>query len=123
MIVELLSSIVLATNVSGCVVPTVSYLQESSNIYTPNITESRNNQNVDDNEYGAISLSPNNFSELDSYQFSFSSELYGRSGNTDYDYYYISVLSKSVFTFSVKNDGELPFTFSVYTYINNSQNN
>ena len=30
MIVELLSSIVLATNVSGCVVPTVSYLQEFS---------------------------------------------------------------------------------------------
>ena len=41
MIVELLSSIVLATNVSGCVMPTSSYVQESSNSYTPQITESR----------------------------------------------------------------------------------
>ena len=54
MIVELLSSIVLATNVSGCVMPTSSYVQESSNSYTPQITESRNNQNVDDTEYHAV---------------------------------------------------------------------
>ena len=121
MIVELLSSIVLATNVSGCVMPTSSYVQESSNSYTPQITESRNNQNVDDTEYRAVRLSPSNFSELDSYQFSFSSELYGRLGNTDYDYYYISVLCDSVFTFTVSNDGELPFWYSVYRYTNQSQ--
>ena len=54
MIAELLSSIVLATNVSGCVMPTSSYVQESSNSYTPQITESRNNQNVDDTEYRAV---------------------------------------------------------------------
>ena len=54
MIAELLSSIVLATNVSGCVMPTSSYVQESSNSYTPQITESRNNQNVDDTEYHAV---------------------------------------------------------------------
>ena len=54
MIVELLSSIVLATNVSGCVMPTSSYVQESSNSYTPQITESRDNQNVDDTEYHAV---------------------------------------------------------------------
>ena len=121
MIAELLSSIVLATNVSGCVMPTSSYVQESSNSYTPQITESRNNQNVDDTEYRAVRLSPSNFSELDSYQFSFSSELYGRLGNTDYDYYYISVLCDSVFTFTVSNDGELPFWYSVYRYTNQSQ--
>ena len=54
MIAELLSSIVLATNVSGCVMLTSSYVQESSNSYTPQITESRNNQNVDDTEYHAV---------------------------------------------------------------------
>ena len=54
MIAELLSSIVLATNVSGCVMPTSSYVQESSNSYTPQITESRNNQNVYDTEYRVV---------------------------------------------------------------------
>ncbi len=121
MIVELLSSIILATNVSGCVASAATYAQDSSSVYTPQIRESRTNQNVDDTEYDAVRLSPENFNELDSYQFSISSELYGRLGNTDYDYYYISVLSKSVFTFSVTNESILPYSFSIYTYVNSHQ--
>ena len=121
MISELLSSIILATNISSCVVPAATYAQGSSIVYTPKISESRINQNADDTEYDAVRLSPDNFYELDSYQFSISSELYGRLGNTDYDYYYISVLSKSVFTFSVTNESILPYSFSIYTYVNSHQ--
>ena len=54
MIVEFLSSIILATNVSGFAVPTATYSQDSSIVYTPKISESRINQNADDNEYNAI---------------------------------------------------------------------
>ena len=54
MISELLSSIILATNISSCVVPAATYSQDSSSIYSPNISESRINQNADDNEYNAV---------------------------------------------------------------------
>lgn len=55
MIVELLSSIILATNVSWCVASASTYAQDSSSVYTPQIRESRTNQNVDDTEYDAVS--------------------------------------------------------------------
>ena len=54
MISELLSSIILATNVSGFAVPTATYAQDSSIIYSPNISESRIIQNADDNQYNAV---------------------------------------------------------------------
>ena len=54
MISELLSSIILATNISSCVVPAATYAQGSSIVYTPEISESRINQNADDNEYHAV---------------------------------------------------------------------
>ena len=54
MIVELLSSIILATNVSGCIASAATYAQDSSSVYTPQIRESRTNQNVDDTEYHAV---------------------------------------------------------------------
>ena len=54
MIVEFLSSTILATNISSCVVPAATYAQGSSSIYSPNISESRINQNSDDNEYHAV---------------------------------------------------------------------